>query len=244
MFRKWLGVMALTFVVVVPATAQTVDDVLAKNADAKGGLARIKAINTLRSIGRVTIGPGMEAPITLEQKRPRMMRSEASVQGVTMIQAYDGAIGWMLNPLSGRKDPEPMPADMLKSIEEQADMDGPLVDYKDKGSKVELVGKEKVDGVDCFKVKLTFKSGDELTYYFDAVKYLEVKVVSRTTVRGTETESETIVGDWREVAGVMMPFSRDMGQKGAPARQKVTLEKIEVNPVIDDARFKMPEIRK
>lgn len=244
MLRKLLGVVALTVLVAVPAAAQSVDDILAKNADAKGGLAKMKAVKTMRAIGKVTIGPGMEAPITLEQKRPKSMRVEVTVQGLTIIQAYDGTVGWMLNPMSGRKDPEPMPSEMMKNVEEQADMDGPLVDYKDKGNKVELLGKEKAEGAECYKVKVTLKSGDTRTYYIDAENYLEVKVEAKTTVRGTETEGDTIIGDWKEVGGMMMPFSIDSGQKGAPARQKITLEKIEVNPVLDDARFKMPDIKK
>jgi hypothetical protein len=243
MLRKLLGVVALAVVVAAPATAQSVDDVLAKNADAKGGLAKMRAVNTMRATGKVTIGPGMEAPIILEQRRPKMVRIEVTVQGLTIIQAYDGSVGWQLNPMSGRKDAEPMPSEMVKNMEEQADMDGPLIDYKEKGNKVELLGKEKAEGADCYKVKVTLKSGDTRTYYIDAENYLEVKVEARTTVRGTETEGDTIIGDWKEVSGMMMPFSIDAGQKGAPARQKITLDKIEVNPVLDAARFKMPEIK-
>jgi outer membrane lipoprotein-sorting protein len=244
MFRKMMSVVALAVLMAAPAAAQTVDDILAKNADAKGGVAKMKAVKTMRATGKVTIGPGMEAPIILEQKRPKMVRVEVTVQGLTIVQSYDGASGWMLNPMSGRKDPEPMPSEMVKNIEEQADMDGPLIDYKDKGNKVELLGKEKAEGADCYKVKVTLKSGDTRTYFIDAENFLEVKVEAKTTVRGTETEGDTIIGDWKEVAGMMMPFSIDSGQKGAPARQKITLEKIEVNPALDDARFKMPEIKK
>jgi len=244
MLRKLLGVVALSVLVAVPAAAQSVDDILAKNTDAKGGIAKLRAVNTMRATGRITIGPGMEAPIVLEQKRPRSLRIEVTVQGLTIVQAYDGTVGWMLNPMSGRKDPEPMPSEMMKDIAEQADIDGPLIDYKEKGSKAELLGKEKAEGADCYKVKLTLKSGDTRTFYIDAENYLEVKVEARTTVRGTETEGDSILGDWKEVAGMMMPFSLDAGQKGAPARQKITLDKIEVNPSIDEARFKMPEIKK
>jgi outer membrane lipoprotein-sorting protein len=244
MFRKFCSVVALALVVAVPAAAQSVDDILAKNTAAKGGLAKFKAVTTMRATGKITIGPGMEAPIILEQKRPNAVRVEVSVQGLIIVQAYDGKNGWMLNPMSGRKDAEPMPSEMVKSLEEQADMDGPLIDYKEKGSKVELLGKEKAEGVDCFKVQVTLKSGDVRTYFIDAENFLEVKVDSRTTIRGTETEGDTIIGDWKDVGGMMMPHSIDSGQKGAPARQKITLDKIEVNPAIDDARFKMPEAKK
>ncbi len=244
MLRKVLGVVALTMLVAVPATAQSVDDILAKNADAKGGLAKMKAVNTMRATGKVTIGPGMDAPIVLEQRRPKMVRVEVTVQGLIIIQAYDGTVGWMLNPMGGRKDPEAMPSEMVKNMEEQADMDGPLVDYKEKGNKVELLGKEKAEGADCYKVKVTLKSGDTRTYFIDAENYLEVKVESKTSVRGTDVEGDTIIGAWKDVSGMMMPFSIDSGQKGAPSRQKITLEKIEVNPEIDSARFKMPEVKK
>lgn len=244
MLRNWAGVVALFVLVAVPATAQTADDIIAKNTTAKGGLAKLKTVNTMRATGKVTLGPGMEAPITFEQKRPKSIRVEVTVQGLTIVQAFDGTVGWILNPMSGRKDPEPMPSEMLKNMEEQADVDGPFIDYKAKGSTIELLGKEKAEGADCYKLKLTLKSGDTRTYFIDAENFLEVRVDAKTTVRGTETESDTILGDWKEVAGMMMPFSMDAGQKGAPARQKITLEKIEVNPALDDARFKMPDIKK
>lgn len=244
MLRKWLGVVALVALVAVPAGAQTVDDILAKNTTAKGGLAKLKAVNSVRASGRVTLGPNMEAPIIFEQKRPRSIRVEVTVQGLTIIQAFDGTVGWMLNPMSGNKDPEPMPAEMLKNIEEQADVDGPFIDYKAKGTTIELLGKDSADGAECYKLKLTLKSGDTRTYFINAETFLEVKVEAKTTVRGAETESDTIIGDWKPVEGMMMAFSMDAGQKGAPARQRITLEKIEVNPALDDARFKLPGIKK
>jgi outer membrane lipoprotein-sorting protein len=244
MIRKVLGLVALALLVAAPAASQSVDDIIAKNADAKGGLAKLKAVKSMRATGKMTIGPGIEAPIVLEQKRPKSIRIDVTVQGLTIVQAYDGSTAWTFNPMSGRKDPELAPSEMVKQFEEQADMDGPLIDYKDKGHKVELLGKDKAEGADCFKLKVTLKNGDIQTYYIDAENFLEVKVESKTTVRGTETESETILGDWKEVAGMMMPFSVDSGQKGSQQRQKITIERIEVNPAIDDARFKMPEVKK
>jgi outer membrane lipoprotein-sorting protein len=244
MLRKVLGAAALMLFVALPVAAQSVDDIIARNTDAKGGLGKLRAVQSTRAIGKVTLGPGMEAPITLEQKRPGSVRIDVVVQGLTIIQAYDGKVGWMLNPMSGRKDPEPMPAGMLKSMEEQAVMDGPLIDYKAKGHTVELLGKENAEGADCYKVKVTLKNGDTRTYFIDTENFLEVKIEGKTTVRGTETEGDTIVGDWKEVEGMMMPFAVDAGQKGAPVRQKITLEKIEVNVALDDARFKMPEVKK
>ncbi len=244
MIRRLLVVAALGVLVAVPAAAQSVDDIIAKNVAAKGGLAKLKAVNSLRATAKVTIGPGIEAPLVIEQKRPAFVRMDITVQGLTIVQAYDGTTGWMLNPMSGRKDAEPMPAEMVKEFQEQADIDGPLIDYKAKGHTVELVGKDKAEGADCYKIKVSLKNGDIRTFYIDAENFLEVKVEGKTTIRGTDTESDTIVGDWKEVSGMMMPFSIDAGQKGAPQRQKITIEKYEVNPAIDDARFKMPEVKK
>ncbi len=244
MIRRVLGIAALALVAAAPAAAQSVDDIIAKNIEAKGGLAKMKAVQSMRATGKITIGPGIEAPVVIEQKRPSSVRLDITVQGLTIVQAYDGKTAWMLNPMSGRKDPEPVPSEMVKQFEEQADMDGPLVDYKAKGHTVELLGKDKAEGADCYKIKVTLKNGDIRTYYIDAENFLDVRIDGKTTVRGTETESDSILGDWKDVSGMMIPFSIDSGQKGAPQRQKITLEKVEVNPSIDDSRFKMPEIKK
>ncbi len=146
----------------------------------------------------------------------------------------------MLNPLSGRTEPETVPPEALRVMEEQADMDGPLVDYKSKGHTVELLGKEKVEGTDCYKLKVTLKSGDVRTVFIDTESNLEVKVEGRTMIRGTEQVSDTLLGDWKDVGGILMAHSIDNGQPGAPMRQKITIDKIELNVPLEDARFAMP----
>jgi outer membrane lipoprotein-sorting protein len=240
MLRRTVAVLGLAVMVAMPAAAQTADDIIAKNNDAKGGLARQKALKSVRMTGRMTVGPGIEAPIVLELKRPKSMRIDIAIQGMTITQAYDGTVGWMLNPLSGRTDPEPLPSEAMKSVEEQADMDGPLIDYKAKGNTVELLGKEKAEGTECYKLKVTLKNGDVRTLFIDVESYLEVKVESRTMVRGTEQLGDIIFGDWKEVGGILMAHSVDAGQPGAPMRQKMTIDKIELDVPIDNARFTMP----
>jgi len=240
MVRRLLVGCGLAALVAMPAAAQTVDDIIAKSNDAKGGLAKQRAVQSVRMTGRMTVGPGIEAPVVLEIKRPKSMRIDIAVQGMTITQAYDGTTGWMLNPLSGRTDPEVLPPDALKSVEEQADIDGPLIDYKAKGHTVELVGKEKVEGTDCYKIKVALKNGDIRTYFIDAESFLDIKVESRTMIRGTEQLGDTLAGDWKEVGGLLFPHSIDSGQPGAPVRQKLTIEKIELNVPLDDVRFAMP----
>jgi outer membrane lipoprotein-sorting protein len=243
MFRKMLAGLALAALVAVPASAQTLDEILARNLKAKGGLDKIKAVQTMRMTGTMTVGPGMEAPFVLEQKRPNMFRMEFTIQGMTGVQAFDGKVGWQLMPFQGRKDPEPLPEDAMKQVEEQADFDGPLVNYKAKGNTVELVGKEKVDGSDAYKLKLTLKSGDVRYVYLDADQYLEVRTEGKTNIRGTDIESESTIGDYKEVGGLMFPHALETGQKGSPQKMKMTIQKIELNVPIDDARFKMPAVK-
>ena len=240
MLRRAVAVLGLAMLVAMPAAGQTADDIIAKNNDAKGGLARQKAVKSVRMTGRMIVGPGIEAPIVLEMKRPKSLRIDIAIQGMTITQAYDGTVGWMLNPLSGRTDPEPLPSELMKSVEEQADMDGPLVDYKAKGNTVELLGKEKAEGTDCYKLKVTLKNGDVRTFFIDAESSLEVKIETRTMVRGTEQLGDIILGDWKAVDGILMSHSVDAGQPGAPMRQKMTIDKIELNLPVDDARFTMP----
>lgn len=249
MIRRLLLSVAI-FALAVTAAAQnqapslTVDQVITKYIQALGGMDKLKSVKTRRMTGKMTVGPGIEAPLVIEQKRPNSFRLDVTLQGLTMVQAFDGKTGWMIMPFQGKKDPEPMSPDDIKEFEEQADFDGSLVDYQQKGHKVELVGKEPVEGSDAYKLKVTLKSGDVRYVYLDTDSFLEIKSEGKRTVRGTEVEFETSSGDYKSVEGLMMPFSFEQGMKGGQQRSKITVEKIEMNPAIDDARFKMPETPK
>jgi len=102
------------------------------------------------------------------------------------------------------------------------------------------VGKEKVEGSDAWKLKVTKKDGDVEYYFLDADSYLPVRVEAKRTIRGTEIEGESTIGDYKEAGGFLWPYSIQNGAKGRPEKQSITVQKIDVNPVIDDARFKMP----
>lgn len=240
MLRK-VSLVTVVAVLFAPALlAQTVDELIAKNVQARGGMDKIKSVQTLRSTGTMTMGPGMEAPGLMIQKRPDMARLEFTVQGLTAIQAYDGKDAWQIMPFMGKKDPEPMSADDKKDLEENADIDGPLVDYKSKGNKVELLGKDKLEGSDVYKLKVTLKNGDVITVYLDADSFLEIKEEVKRNIRGSEQDVETVMGDYKEVNGVMFPFAMESGIKGSQQKQKITMSKIEINAPVDDSIFKMP----
>ena len=219
--------------------AQTVDEVISKNIQAHGGLDKLKSIKTLRLSAKFSQGP-FRADYRQENKRGHKVREEFIIQGLAQVQAYDGKTGWQISPFGGRKDPELLSQDDLKSLVVDSDIDGPLVDYKEKGHKAELVGHDSMEGTDCFKVKLSMKNGDIRYYYFDADSYLELKLEVQTTIRGALQESELYYGDYEQVNGIYYPFAVEQAQKGSSSRSQITVEKIEQNIALDDAKFTMP----
>jgi outer membrane lipoprotein-sorting protein len=242
MLRRFTLGVAVLALAVAPAAAQSVDEVIAKNVEARGGMAKLQAVKSMKITAKASGGGGPELPIIVYQTRPNNARVEFSLQGLTGVQAYDGKTGWFINPFQGKKDAELMGEDQLKQMEEQADFDGPLVNYKDKGHKVELLGKEPVEGTDAYKLRVTLKNGNVQTVYLDGEEYLEIKTEQKRIVRGTETETETIIGDYKDVEGIMVPFSTESGPKGSPsdAKQKFTVEKVEFNVPVEAAIFHMP----
>lgn len=239
MIRKLPLILALSLAVPCILCAQTVDDVIAKNVDALGGMDKLKGVNTLRASGKIQI-QGFEARFLQENKRADRVREEFIIQGMAQVQAYDGKSGWTVNPFSGRRDAELMSDDDSKGLQVDADIDGPLVNYKEKGHKAELVGHDPVEGTDCYKIKLTLKNGDIRYYYIDTDSFMDLKLESQTTIRGTIQENETYFGDYEKVNGIYYPFAFESGQKGDPNRVKYTIEKIEQNVALDDSLFTVP----
>lgn len=240
MFKK-LCFGTIAAAVLVPALwAQTADEIIAKNVQARGGMDKLKAVQSIKSTATMAMGPGMEAPGLLIQKRGNLARLEFTIQGLTAVQAYDGKNAWQIMPFMGKKDPELMSSDEAKEVEEMADIDGPLVDYKTKGNQVELLGKDKIEGTDAYKMKVSLKNGDVQTFYIDADSFLEIKEETKRNVRGTEQVVESSIGDYKEVNGIVLPFAIESGVKGSNEKQKLTINKIEINVPADDSIFKMP----
>lgn len=237
-FVPW--VLFAAAVAVLPASAQTLDEVLDKHFAAVGGKEKLAAVKTAKMTGKQQFGP-QEAPFTIYWKRPDKVRMEFTLQGMTGIQAYDGTQAWMVMPFMGKTDPEAMTGDDLKQMQDQADMvEGPLLNWKEKGHQVELVGKETMEGTDVWKVKLTRKSGDVSYAYLDAESMLQIKSEAKVKRGDQEIEIEGSLGDYKEVDGIVLPFSIEQRPKGAPAGSMITIEAIELNAAIDDALFAMP----
>jgi outer membrane lipoprotein-sorting protein len=235
-----LGILCLTAL----ASAQTAEELVAKNIQAHGGLEKIKAVNTIRMTGKIYVS-GFYAEIEVEKKRDHLLRQTVTIQGMTQVQAYDGSAGWQIQPFMGRKDPELMGEDDARDLVDESDIDGPLVDYQSKGNKVEYLGHDTVDGDDVYQLKVTLKNGDIIYYYLDPDTYLEIKREKQRFIRGSVRESEEQLGSYKQVAGVYYPYSLEVGVKNDPSQHAVmTVEKIEVNVPIDDSQFKMPAPKK
>jgi outer membrane lipoprotein-sorting protein len=223
------------------ARAQTVDDLVARNLEAKGGLDRIRAVETLRMTGRTSIGPGGDAPFVMEIKRPNKMRMDVTLQGQTMTQAFDGKTGWQVVPFSGKNEPQELPPQATRGLAEQADFYGPLVDAKSKGIGIEYAGVVKLDTGEAHKLVLTMKGGEKRSVFLDAKTFLEVRGEATMQAPGRTMEIVNLIGDYRPVDGVVLPHRMESGRIGAPMRARMTVDKIELNVPIDDARFAKPE---
>jgi hypothetical protein len=233
-------ILASLFCFSLGAFAQTADELVAKNSHARGGLEKIKTIQSLRMTGSFDAS-GFKAVVGQESKRPNLLRQTFAVQGMTQVQVYDGASAWQISPFGGKKDPELMGEDDSRGLIEDADFDGPLVDAAAKGNSVEYLGHDQVDGDDAYKLKVTLKNGDILYYFLDPDTYLEIQIEKQMFIRGSVRESVTLLGSYKPVNGVMYPFSIESGSKNDPdGRGKITLTKIEANVAIDDKSFKMP----
>ena len=219
----------------------TADELVSKNIEAKGGADALRALQSLKLTGKMLVQQGqIELAYLQTKKRPDQVRTEASLQGMTQIQAYDGKEGWKVSPFFGRKDPERMSADDVKALIEDSEIDGALVDWKTKGSSVEYLGTEDVDGTPAHKLKVVRKNGDVSFVYLDPDHFLEIRVLTQRMRHGAHEEVETDLGDYEKAGGVFVPTSIESGQKGAPDKQRIIIDKVEANVPVDDSVFHFP----
>ena len=242
MFRKTLPAVITAIALAAPAAAQTAEQLIAKSFEARGGLEKLKAVQSIRMTGGMSVGPE-DLSMIVEMRRPDKIRVDTSGRGKAAVQAYDGKTAWGILP-TGTGQAQVLPSELAKAIAEQADIDGPLVDYAAKGNRVELVGKEsRVDGRSAFKLKVTRKDGTVAYYFLDARSYLPIRVEATRTVRGRPIEAEGTMGDYREAGGFLWPHRLENGAGGMPDKQVITIDRIEINPPIEDVRFTMPEAK-
>ena len=228
------------------AHAITLDELLAKNLAARGG-ANVQRLQSLRLTGRAVFsglgrgGSKVETVWAQVQKRPGKIRSEVTRQGLTAVQAWNGKEGWKLAPFGGRREPERASQDDARALAQDADLEGYLISWREKGSRVEYLGVEDVDGTPAHKLRVALKDGDVHYVFLDPDSFLEIRIVTERHVRGSEQVTEADLGAYGQVAGVWIPTSIDQGKKGAPRTAHFTIEKAEANLPVEDRLFEYPQ---
>ena len=238
--RKLFCLSVSVFLLSVIAAAQTAEEIVAKHIEAIGGVKRIQAVKSelTNEIAKIN---GNKIRLSYLRKRPNKVQWELSTQGITQIHAYDGHQGWEVTSI--KKDPVLLTGDDLDDLKNDDGIDGPLVNYKEKGYRIELIGKEKTEGADTYNLKLTSKEGKVSNYYIDIGTFLEVKRVGITKHKAGEEILETVTGDWRPVDGVMYAYFTELRKRGHPEQTvKIKIEKVELNGPAEDSLFAMPAI--
>jgi hypothetical protein len=219
------------------------DELIAKHLQARGGADQVHAVKSVTMTGKLR-PPGFDGDFQYAETitRPGNVRTDITLQGLTIVQAWDGQAGWQIQPFSGRKDAERLSSDDTKSLQEEADFEGALVDYKAKGNTVAYIGDEDVDGAPAHALRVKLKNGDEQTYYLDPDAMLVIRVVTKQILRGAEQQSVTDYGDYEKIDGVYFPLEIESGPKDQPnVRQRTTIDKLVVNAPVDAAIFAFPQ---
>lgn len=237
--------------------------VVERNANARGGLSAWQAVHTLSWSGKLDAGgnnqrtfkaPGMptpppvkdpdaqvQLPFLMEMKRGRQSRIEITFSGQKAVQVYDGTHGWKLRPFLNRSDVEAFTSEEMKSAGDAADLDGLLTDYAAKGTKIDVEGMDTVEGKPAYKLKLTLKDNHVMHDWVDANSFLEVKIEGQPRrLDGRWHNTAVILRDYRKVDGLLIPFLLETRVEGVPRTEKIQIDKVTVNPRIDDSRFTKP----
>ncbi|MBS1754703.1 MAG: hypothetical protein R2765_05160 [Ferruginibacter sp.] len=222
-------VMALVFVQF--AQAQTVDEVIDKHITALGGKENLNKIQNVISEGSLSV-QGIEIGVTVTQVNNKLARQDIFVNGMTGFDMLTDKEGWTYMPFNGMQKPEPKTADDVKEGLSDLDIAGPLVDYAAKGNKVELLGKEDVDGTECYKLKVTLASGKDETYFIDPTTNMIIRTKKMQKANGQEVEVQSDFSDYRDVEGVKMPYSI-----GLPFGT-LLISSIKVNQTIPESAYK------
>jgi outer membrane lipoprotein-sorting protein len=224
-----------------PLHAQTVDEIIAINLKSKGGLEKIKATTSVRMTGSVVArdmsGRELTGTMTMVAKRPNLMRRDVDLGGQRIVNAFDGSMLWMA---IGNAPPQQVPSSQNAYSMQDAEFDSVFVDYKEKGHKIDVVGKETAEGTSVYHLKVTKKGGPPQDYYLDAETGLERKIsVTGRGPDGSQMVNVTEFSDYRSVDGSMVPFVLKQRQNGTLVAT-TTLDKVEFNQSIEDGLFRMP----
>ena len=225
------GILILSFVFAQFAQAQTVDEVINKHITALGGKENLAKINNLITEASLNV-QGADIAVTLTQVNNKLVRQDIYAMGMHGFDMMTEKEGWTYMPFQGMQKPEPKTADDVKEGMNDLDIAGPLVDYAAKGHKVELLGKEDVDGTECYKIKVTLASGKDVTFFIDPASSMIIRTKELRKANGQEQEIETDYSDYKDVEGVKMAHSITL------PFGTMLISSIKVNQTVFDSAYK------
>jgi hypothetical protein len=240
-----LAPLVATAIEAAPARHLTAEQIVDKNVAARGGLQAWRAVTTLSMSGQIDVGGKKDTklPFVMTMKRPHKSRFELRFREQTALQVYDGANGWKLRPFLGRDEVEPYTSAEARSAAAAAELDGPLVDYVSKGTKVELQGMDTVEGHPAYKLKLTTKDQVQRRLWVDASSFLELKIDGEPRkLDGRMHNVATYYRDYKTESGLTVPSVLETVVEGNKQGRKMSIQQLTVNRPVDDALFAKPQL--
>lgn len=226
------GIFIICLVAAQFTFAQTTDEVVDKYVVALGGKEKMLELKTVKMIGALSV-QGADVALTINRKHMVGARTDISVMGTENFQLTTPDKSWSYMPVQGQSSPEEVSDEQHKSMVGSLDLQGALVNYKEKGNTVELKGKETVNGTECYKLIINTKNGKTLTYFIDVKTDRLLKAISKSMRNGEEMEIETTFSDYRQTKeGYWFAYAMTTVQGD------VSYSSIETNVAIDDSIFK------
>jgi outer membrane lipoprotein-sorting protein len=255
------------------------DQILARNAAARGGAEAWRRVKTLTLSGQIDAGKArpdggrfahwtrkltkgeeraealkavygqaeakdttIRLPFQIELKRPLLSRVEVQFAGDTALQVYDGHQGWKLRPFLGRHEVESFTPEESKAQAQQQELDGPLIDYAAKGTKVALDGSETIEGHPTYRLRLTLKDGAVRRVWIDAKTFLDTRIEGEPRrIDGRMRAVTTYFRDYQPADGLMVARTLETVVAGVRDSEKIHIDKVVVNAALDDSAFARPQ---
>jgi hypothetical protein len=230
---------------VTPVTNMSAAQIVEKNVAARGGLAAWTAVTSMTMTGEMEAGGEQNTPLpfVMTMKRPHKSRLEIRFQDQAAVQVYDGTKGWKVRPYLNRNEVESYTPAEAKSAASASELDGPLIDYAKKGTKVDLVGAQAVEGKNAYKLKLTFKDGTQRHLWIDATSFLEAKMEGEPRKMDGKLRNVAVYyRDYKTEKGLTAPRVFETAVEGFKQTHKIIIKSVAVNQPVDDALFAKPQL--